>query len=136
MLFHTQTTQGRLKMDILHISGANQILAALLSHGFVGLGIGAIIAGCALGFTLQVALAAPSVERDGFNERETCSESLNALVSYLEETAQIEGRSLRVERKIEGTILLHYEDFLQHMQCLGGELHIDTRDPPPTMVGN
>ena len=93
-------------MDILHVSGANQILAT------------------------------PSEEREGLNERETCSDSLNALVSYLDETAKIEGTSLRVERKVEGAILLHYEDLRQHMQCQDGELHIDTRDPPPTMVGN
>ena len=67
--FIRREPRGGPKMDILHGSGANQILAACLGHGFVGLEIGAIIAGCTLGFTVQVALATPSEEREGLNER-------------------------------------------------------------------
>ena len=123
-------------MDFSHANRSNQIFAVFLSQGMVGQEIGTIVAGCALGLGSQTALATPAGASSAIGERETCSDNLNALVSYLDETAKIDGTSLRVERKVEGTILLHYEDFLQHMQCLDGELHIDTRDPPPTMVGN
>jgi len=116
-------------MEFLHVNDWRLVLAAFAGHNLVALELGAIIAGCVLGFSSQKALAAPSGETSAPDERATCSRSLNDLVSYLEETAQIEGKPLRVERKTEGAVVLHYVDFLQHMQCREGTLNIDVRDP-------
>jgi len=116
-------------MDVFHVNDWHQVLVAFAGHNLVALELGVVIVGCALGFSSQTALAAPSGEPSAPDERATCSRSLNDLVSYLEETAQIEGKSLRIERKTEGAVVLHYVDFLQHMQCREGALNIDVRDP-------
>ena len=115
-------------MDFSHGNRSNQVFAVFLSQGMVGLEIGAIVAGCALGLSSQDALATPAGASSAIGERETCSDSLNALVSYLDETAKIEGTPLRVKRQ-DGGIALHYKDFTQYMKCRDGELHIDVRDP-------
>lgn len=116
-------------MDFSYANGSGQLLAVFFGQGLAGLEIGAIIAGCAFGFSSQTALATPTETPLSIGERETCSDSLNALVSYFDETAQIEGTSLRVERRGNGTVVLHYNDLVQHMKCRDGELHIDVGDP-------
>jgi len=78
----------------------------------------------------------PSGQEGTFDEIDTCANHLNALVLYLEETAQIEGAALVVEWKSDGTVVLHYDDFSQHMWCQDGELHIDCRDPVPNGLEN
>ena len=120
-------------MDFFRCHRGNPVLALFESGFFVSKGVGRIIAGCVLCFASGPTLATTSAEQAASNERVTCTDSLNTLVSYLEETAQIEGQSLLVERKASGQIVLYYEDFLQHMRCLDGDLHIDTQDPAMTM---
>jgi len=127
---HIQGTQGGPEDRFLLRKWTGSALGRILSQGWAGLEIGAIIAGFAFGFSSQTALATPTETPLSIGERETCSDSLNALVSYFDETAQIEGTSLRVERRGNGAVVLHYNDLVQHMKCRDGELHIDIQDPP------
>lgn len=61
------------------------------------------------------------------NAFESCSSNLRGLVAYLEETAQLEGRSITTEWRPDGSVVLHYEGFAQHMWRDGGVMHIDCR---------
>jgi hypothetical protein len=55
-----------------------------------------------------------------------CRVQLTDLVTYLKETAEIEGVATRVEHADNGATL-NYPDFAQHMQCVNGTLHIDIK---------
>ena len=88
-----------------------------------------IVAGSVFGLVWQTALATPSKSAATAVSNVTCSENLDALVAYMKETAEVEGRSVQIEREGDGVVLLHDEGFLQHMQCRNGELHIDVQDP-------
>jgi len=116
-------------MDSSQADGSNRVLSALLFQGLVRLEIGAIVAGCVLGVSSHAALTTPTEVPPAKGEGETCPDKLNALVSYLDETARIDGTSLRIERQGEGTVVLHHNDFIQHMTCRDGEVHVDARDP-------
>ena len=89
----------------------------------------AIVAACALGLTSQVAGTLSVDQQEAIDQLDSCPGHLNALVMFLEETAQIEGTEMTVEWRDDGTVVLWYEDFSQHMWCQDGELHIDCRDP-------
>lgn len=85
----------------------------------------AIVAGCALGLASPVTGTLPPGQDQTVDGLDSCHSHLNALVVFLEETAQIEGAEVSVEWQDDGTVVLHYEEFSQHMWCQDGELHID-----------
>lgn len=73
----------------------------------------------------------PPAQPEAFDETDTCPNHLNALVIYLEETAQIEGRTLVVDWREDGTVMLYYDDFAQHMWCEDGTLQVHCGGPVP-----
>lgn len=113
----------------LNIRCVNPNLSINCSLFFSEVLIVVIVAGSVFGLVWQTALATPSESAATAVSNVTCSENLDALVAYMKETAEVEGRSVQIEREGDGVVLLHDEGFLQHMQCRNGELHIDVQDP-------
>ena len=62
-------------------------------------------------------------------EVDSCHAQLQTLVTYLKETAFLEGRTLTVEWRHDGAVVLRSIDFVQHMWCEGEEMHIDFDEP-------
>lgn len=86
-----------------------------------------IIASLVIGFASDVAAVMSSEGPAAIKEADTCQSHLSGLVSYLEETAQIEGMALLVEWNGEGEVLLNYDGYVQRMWCQQGELHVAYR---------
>jgi hypothetical protein len=110
----------------------------LLLAGFVVVVkvIRTLVAGCLLCLASPAQTALPSEGWDGFEEADACPGRLNALVVYLEETAEIEGTSLYVEWRTDGGVVLHYDAFTQWMWCDGATLHVECRRPAPVLPGD
>lgn len=68
-------------------------------------------------------------EDNRFDGLDSCHAHLHALVVYLEETAQLEGKGLLVKWRHDGSVLIHCIDFIQQMRCQNGQLHIDYSEP-------
>lgn len=73
---------------------------------------------------LSPALGGVDKEPEPSRHLDGCSVHLNNLVSYLRETAEIEGVALSIEYSAGGAIL-NYPEFSQHMQCIDEAMHID-----------
>jgi hypothetical protein len=94
-------------------------------------GIRAIIAGCALGLASQGMGTLDSGDSDHVINPESCHGHLHTLVTYLQETALLEGRQIIVEWQHDGSVTLRCADFTQHMWCQDEELHIEYGDAVP-----
>jgi len=86
-----------------------------------------IIASLVIGFASDVAALMSSEGPAVIKEADTCQSHLSGLVSYLEETAQIEGMALSVEWNGDGEVLLNYDGYVQRMWCQQEELHVAYR---------
>lgn len=75
--------------------------------------------------------AVPDGGAPSLDPANSCPVRLNALVMYLEETALVQGQALVVERRDDGTTVLRYREYSQHMWCVDGVLHIECTDPGP-----
>jgi len=99
-------------------------------------GIRTIIIGFALSFASQATGTVDSGDGGHMAESDSCHSHLHALVDYLEETAQLEGKTLAVEWRDDGTAVVHCSDFSQYIWCDDGEMHIQFRDPAPEGLEN
>jgi hypothetical protein len=95
-----------------------------------------LVAGCLLCLAAPGQTALPSEGRDGFEEADACRGRMNALVVYLEETAELEGKSHDVEWRTDGGVVLHYDAFAQWMWCDGATLHVECRPPAAVLPGD
>jgi hypothetical protein len=110
--------------------------SSLLNLVAVRDGFRGLFAGCMLCLASPGQTTLPPEGRGGFEGGDACPGRLNALVVYLEETAQIEGRSLYVEWRTDGAVVLHYDGFSQWMWCDGAILHVECRRPVPVAPGD
>lgn len=94
-------------------------------------GIRKIVAVCFLGLAAQAMGTIDSEGSDHMIAPGSCHCHLHALVAYLKETAQLEGSMLVVEWRLDGSVVLHREDFTQRLWCDGEALHIDFSDTWP-----
>ena len=116
-------------MVSLNTRRVDQNLSINCSLFFLEVIIAVLVVGWVYGLLWQTALATSSENAAASVGNVTCSKNLDALVAYTKETAEVEGRFVSIERKADGVVLLHDEDFVQQMRCRDGELHIDVRDP-------
>ena len=99
-------------------------------------GIWTTVAGCLLGLASQAVGATHSGDTSHLVEPNSCRTHLHALVAYLKETAQLEGRMLIVEWHRDNSVVLRCTEFRQHMWCQDEELHIEYSDVVPEALGN
>ena len=94
-------------------------------------GIRTIFTGCALGLASQTLGTMDSGDGGHLVGFDSCHGHLHALVDYLQETAQLEGKTLAVEWRDDGTAVVRCSDFSQYIWCEDGEMHIEFGDPVP-----
>lgn len=56
---------------------------------------------------------------------EPCAQHLQLTILHLQQKAVEEGVSMRAEWRIDGGVLLHYDDFSQRMRCQNGQMVVD-----------
>ena len=61
-----------------------------------------------------------------------CHRHLHGLVSYLRETAEVEGLSFETYWQKDGSVLVRSTDYSQHMRWVEGVMQIRFDDPVPS----
>ena len=79
--------------------------------------------------TASIATTSSDIQADRHADI-VCRCEMHALVSYLKETAQLEGDWLHVEWHPDGSVSVCDGDFCQHIWCEGHEMHIEFGDAP------
>ena len=88
-----------------------------------------IVAGWILGFASKGISAVHSESFESPESFDPCRHHMHALISYLKETAELEGKVFAVEWQADGSAMVHCTDSTQYMWCQDGELHIRLEEP-------
>jgi hypothetical protein len=88
-----------------------------------------IVAGWVLGFASKGRSAVPSESAESPESFDPCRHHMHALISYMKETAELEGKEFAVEWQADGSAMVRCTDSTQYMWCQDGELHIRLEQP-------
>lgn len=86
------------------------------------------VAACIVSLVSGPVASSHTTDGEDSNLISECPRHLHALISYHQETANLEGRSLEVNWKSNGEAILYHDTYTQHIWCQNEELHIDFGD--------